>query len=150
MNAQDRDILHRLFHIAHGTLPMYLADTSPWVPHRLEELEEAFAEIVAEQRRFAERLTDVLDRVDVVPVSQPVPRIYTSLHDVAVDYLARLALQRHQEEIRQIEACRSEATSPALRELIDEMLESWRRQEQTLRECLQRFVRDESSTSAAR
>ncbi|GAB6164889.1 hypothetical protein JCM19992_08890 [Thermostilla marina] len=150
MNARDRDILHRLYHLAHGTLPLYLADTSPWVPHRLEEIEEAFAEIVAEQRQFAERLADVLDRVDVIPVARPIPRIYTSLHDLAVDYLARLALQRHREEIAQIEACRDEATDPALRELIDEMLTAWRRQEKTMQESFQRFVRDESSASASR
>ena len=88
------DVLNRLLVLHERSLPMYLGYAPP---NRLEDHPQAKAvldQIVEDQRRTIDRLaTIVLDSGGTVDFGE-FPMAFTSLHDLSLEYLLKLMVER--------------------------------------------------------
>lgn len=96
------DILNRLY-VLHGrSLPMYLSYAPP---HELPTRPDAAAvleQIVADQKRLADRLaTLILDSSGTIDPGE-FPMSFTGLHDLSVNYLLKMMVDRQK---KHIDAC---------------------------------------------
>lgn len=120
---ENVDTLNRLLQIVNRSLPMYLADADPWVADPEEPAAVGLRNIVADQRKLAERIADeILDRREQ-PNPGEFPMAYTDLNDVSLDYLLGELAHRQRRDIAAIEHCVQELNGdPRAHSLAEEAL----------------------------
>lgn len=93
------DILNRLYVLHCRSLPMYLSYAQP---HELQNRPEAAAvleQVVADQKRMSDRLaTLILDSSGTIDPGE-FPMSFTGLHDLSVNYLLKMVVDRQKKHI---------------------------------------------------
>ena len=96
-------ILQRVFERETASLAQYLVQITPWAGPEQSAAKELVERIAAEERQWCERLAELIDRRDGVPLPGSFPSSYSSLHYVAISaVLPRLCdyLRRNIEELK--------------------------------------------------
>jgi len=102
-SLDTNEILNRLLIIHYRSLPMYLSYAPPWQAYGQEEAGKVFARIVANQKRMVDRLGSmILDNGGTVSYGE-FPMRFTAYHDISVDHLLKILIERQQREVAVIE-----------------------------------------------
>jgi hypothetical protein len=93
------DVLNKLYVLHYRSLPQYLHYAPPHELRQNAKASAVLAQIVADQIRTADRLaTLVLDAGGLVDPGE-FPMSFTALHDLSVDYLVKLLIDRQKKHI---------------------------------------------------
>jgi hypothetical protein len=93
------DILNRLYVLHHRSLAVYLHYAPPNRLARHPRAAATLAQMVADQTRTADKLaTLVLDSSGLVDPGE-FPMSFTGLHDLSLDYLVKLLIERQRKHI---------------------------------------------------
>jgi len=128
-------VLNRVLATLYRSLPMYLQWSCPWVHSGDERAVAAVKRIVDDQmalcRRISEHILEHHDRIDLGEY----PTSFTSLHDVAIDYLIGRLVECQKDDIRVLERCVSQLDhDPPARSLAEEALGAARGHLESLQE----------------
>lgn len=136
-NRRTIEALNRLLAIHYRSLPMFLAEVSPWTHRGDEPAKAAVDDIVASHKAIVARLADEIQNRGGVVDSGDYPAEYTDLHFLSLDYLlleVRAALDR---DIPSIEECAQQLQHDRIgKALADEALGNARGHRQTVAELL--------------
>lgn len=115
--------LSRLLLIQHRSLPMFLAETSPWLPSGAEKAAETLENITLDQREFTTRLVSLLQDFGGRVEFGSYPIGFTDMHFLSLDFLVGEMIERQHRVIPAVEACAAalDIGSPA-RLLADEIV----------------------------
>jgi hypothetical protein len=90
------DLLNRLLVLHVRSLPMYLSYAPPYQLYQNAKAKAVLEQIVEDQKRTIDRLgTLILDAGGVVDNGE-FPMSFTSLHDLSLQYLLKLLIERQQ------------------------------------------------------
>jgi len=104
-SPSTNDILNRLLILHSRSLPMYLSYAQPFEVEQHPRFKVVLDSIVASQRAMTDRLaTFILENHGTIN-SGEFPMTFTGYHDLTVDYLRKLVVERQRKEIAQIEKC---------------------------------------------
>ncbi|MBI3464469.1 MAG: ferritin-like domain-containing protein [Planctomycetes bacterium] len=136
MIGNELAILQRAFHRECRSLAQYLGECWPWTHRGDREAQELVRSIIADERRWAEQLAELIDQRGGVPVPGTYPAEFTNcnLHFLALDHLlGRLAefIERGVPALERDLAATSD--DPPARKLLAQMLERKRGQVTALR-----------------
>lgn len=93
------DILNRLLVVHYRSLAMYLSFATPWVGRGREDAAKVVVTIAEHHKALVERLgAMVLDLGGTLEYGH-FPMQFTALHDVSLEYLLKLLLQRQEKEV---------------------------------------------------
>jgi hypothetical protein len=96
------EILNRLLVLHERSLPMYLSYAPPAGLARNAKAKAVLDQIVADQKRTVDRLaTIILENSGVIEHGE-FPMSFTSLHDLSLDYLLKLLIER---QVKTVAAC---------------------------------------------
>ncbi|MDZ4820526.1 MAG: hypothetical protein SGJ20_16290 [Planctomycetota bacterium] len=95
--------LNRLLVVLHRSLPMYLADATPWVGPADEPARQALANLVSDYRISTERISKYLSRRRYTVNFGEFPMEFTDLHDLSLDYLVSQVVQYLRNDLRTVE-----------------------------------------------
>lgn len=99
------DVLNRLLRIVYRSLPMYLANTSPWTSRRDGQAEAVLARLVADSKHYAQKLADaILDRNGILETGS-FPIEYADVHDLSLDYMVGELIESQHRNIAAIGRC---------------------------------------------
>ncbi len=127
------DALNRLLQILGRSLPAYLQYARPWARPNNEKAREALANLAADQQAYVERIGNAIDRLGGRVEPAGFPSQFASIHDLALDYLVRRAIERQQRDLQAIGRCVDDLTEePGLRLLAQEVLDNQRGHLETL------------------
>ncbi|MHC4399701.1 MAG: hypothetical protein ACYTG0_08480 [Planctomycetota bacterium] len=99
------DGLNRLLRILSSSLPTYLKHTRPWSRRNAHDAREALARLADDQQRYVERIAEAVRRLKgrVEPGSFPMQ--FASTHDLAVEYLVKMAIECQSRDVAAIRQC---------------------------------------------
>jgi hypothetical protein len=102
-SLETNEILTRLLAIHYRSLPMYLSFAAPWQAYGHVEAGQVVDRIVANQKRMVDRLGQmILDNGGNVSYGE-FPMRFTAYHDVSLDFLLKILVERQQREVTVIE-----------------------------------------------
>lgn len=121
--TKDTNVLRRLHDLQVYSLPQYLAHSRPYMAPGDEWLLEEVQAIAAAQEQIACKLADViLSRHERLPRTT-FPMRFTSLHDLELRHLIKLALEEQRTRVAEIEVAVNELSHDAeLKSLVPEIL----------------------------
>ena len=104
-SANTTDVLNRLYAMHNRSLPIYLSYARPWAVPGDRTSMETLDLIVADQKSMIERLGELIleSGGDVFPGEFPMT--FTSLHDLAFDYLVTQLVDFQQRFVEAIKDC---------------------------------------------
>jgi hypothetical protein len=115
--------LNELLRILCRSLPAYLADAKPWAQSANPQLRAALDRLVADQQRYARRLSEAITAGGDRPDPGRFPTQFTAKHDLSLEFLRQETLRRQEREILAIERCAAELEGiPPLHALAEEIL----------------------------
>ena len=129
--------LNRLLVTQRCSLVSYLSKALFWTHRGNEALVKAIRGISNDQKHYAHRLTEAIGERDGRVESTSFPIAFTSLNDLALDYLLTKLIEYQRRNIQVIQQCAAEPTKdmPA-RSLGDEILSSAREHLEILKSFL--------------
>jgi hypothetical protein len=102
---QSLDVLNRVLTTLYRSLPMYLEYAVPWTHHGDERAVATVLHIIEDQKALCRRIGDYIlehhGRID----SGDYPLAFTSLNDVALDYLIGRLIESQRQDIQVLENC---------------------------------------------
>jgi hypothetical protein len=115
--------LNHLLVIVYRSFPMYLADASPWTRRGDDRARRVLEHVVADERMYAGRITDLLlDRRSLAGFGE-YPMAFTDTHDLSLDYLINELIHYQKQDIAGIERCVAALTrDPEGRAIAEEVL----------------------------
>jgi hypothetical protein len=120
-------VLNRLLANVSFSLIDYLSESSPWTHTGNEPLVEALRVIVVDHDYHARRLAEAIEERDGCIDSSTFPTKFTSLNDLALDYLFARVLENQEHHIQATEQCVAELVEdPPAWGLASEVLRSER------------------------
>ena len=129
------ELLNRLLADQRFSLVDYLNDARPWTHRGNEALLEALHQIVEHHQHYAQRLADAIADRDGLVNSGTYPMSFTSLNDLALDYLLGRLIENQRRNIQLHERCVAELREdPQASSLASEVLGSDRAQLEMLME----------------
>jgi hypothetical protein len=104
-------VLNRLLTIVHRSLPIYLADASPWTHEGDEKAVKALQLIVEQQHELANRIANYI--IDHFGPANPgeYPADFPDTHDLSLDYLMGKLVQCQKADVDAAQACVNELHS---------------------------------------
>lgn len=93
------DILNRLLVLHERSLPMYLSYAPPYEIAAHEQAKRVLDQVVADQRRTIDRLGTLIIDSGGAPDYGEFPMSFTSLHDLSVEYLLKLLIERQHKHV---------------------------------------------------
>jgi hypothetical protein len=96
------DLLNRLYVLHHRSLPVYLHYAPPYQLAANPHASTVLSQIVADQCRMADRIGALIVESGGIVDAGEFPMFFTGLHDLALDYLLKLLIERQE---RTIAAC---------------------------------------------
>lgn len=102
------DALNRLLAIQCCSLVNYLSEARPWTHPGNEILSEAMRSIVANHEHCSQRLAKAIEDRDGNVNSSSFPMTFTSLNDLALDYLLVMLTKDQQSNAQAAEQCMAE------------------------------------------
>lgn len=135
--VQTQDIFVRLFQRLYRSLPMYLADATPWTHPGAEQARRVLTGIVADAnlycRRIAHRILQLRGRLDLGEY----PMEFTDLNMLSLDYLLTELVRWQKADIGTFEQIAAELPEGGEDQaLAEEVLGNWRGHLQSLEELL--------------
>ena len=104
MTAVDTcDVLNRLLILHSRSLPMYLSYAAPWQLKADARAAAVLDQVVADQKRTVDRLANLMLESNCTLDQGEFPMSFTGLHDLSMDYLVSLCIDRQKKLIRVIE-----------------------------------------------
>jgi bacterioferritin (cytochrome b1) len=129
--------LNRLMANQCYSLVNYLSDATPWTHPGNEELTEATRSIVADHEHYSQRLAHAIEDRGGSPNAGSYPMTFSSLNDLALDYLLAKLIQNQQHAIETNERCVAELEEDSqAQSLASEVLGSERAHLDILKEFL--------------
>ena len=126
-------VLNDLLRILYRSLPMYLAEARPWVHRRDEKLASAITAIAGDQCLFAHRVAQAIVDMGRHPNPGSFPYQFTSIHDLAIDYLLQRLVEYQHRDVTHIGRCVEDlAEQPQHAALAEEILGNARGHLETL------------------
>jgi hypothetical protein len=147
MTADRLPILERVFHRQCCSLAQYVGDSWPWTHSADLQAEELVRSIMADERRWAQQLAELIDARGGVPRPGSYPAEFTdhNLHYLALDFMLLKLAEWIQREVAALEPDRTAvADDPAIHCLLEQMIERKRGQVEALR----RFAKATAPVSA--
>ena len=139
MTGNQLAILQRAFHRECCSLAQYLGECWPWTDRGDRAAQELVRSIIADERRWAEQLAELIEQRGSVPVSGTYPLQFTNwnLHYLALDHLLRRLADYLDKELTAVERDLAAAADDATaRKILEQMLERKRGQVETLRKLV--------------
>ena len=93
------EVLNRLLVLHERSLPVYLSYAPPNQLDHHPQAKAVLDQIVADQRRTIDRLGTIIIDSGGAPDYGEFPMSFTSLHDLSLDYLLKLLIERQQKFI---------------------------------------------------
>ena len=116
-------VLNRLLGLLCRSLPAYLADARPWTQSDNRQLRTALDQLVADQQRYARRVTEAITERGGRPDPGRFPTEFTAKNDLALEFLRREMIRRQQQDVAAIQQCAVELEGGAsLHSLAEEIL----------------------------
>jgi hypothetical protein len=110
--------LNRLSVLHSRSLPIYLQYTTPWVASGREDVTELLAQIAEDQQSVVGRIGSmILANHELVDAGE-FPIDFTSLHDLSIDYLLGLLIDRQRAMIVESEQCVQELAANAMAQAV--------------------------------
>ena len=134
MSADSLSLLQELFRRQCTSLAQYMAESWPWLESNDREAGELVRAIQADERRWAERLAELIEQRSGVtgPCNYPVE--FTGMHYLALHYLLDRLAQEIGQELPFLDAARGRSVSdPDLLSLVVQMMERKQGQLEALR-----------------
>lgn len=97
--------LNRLLLIELRSLPMFVAETSPWLPAGNEKAGETLENITIDQREFTGRLVSLIQDLGGLAEFGNYPIVFTDLHFLSFEYLLGELIERQRRVVPAVEAC---------------------------------------------
>lgn len=98
-------ILNQILGLEQYSLATYLLEIHPWMRHDDKPLWETVRHMAADQQHYAERIGRLIVDRDGVVGGGNYPMRFTSLNDLALDYLAKKLIDHQRLLIRQLTEC---------------------------------------------
>ena len=132
---QEVETLNELLRILCRSLPAYLADAKPWGHSDDQRLRTALDQLVADQQRYARRVTEAITERGSRPDPGRFPKGFTAKNDLALEFLRREMIRQQEQDVAAIGRCaaRLEGDAP-LHSLAEEILGNARGHLDILRE----------------
>ncbi len=123
MTLTTNEILNKLVVLHTRSLPMYLSYAKPWHLREHQQAMETLENIVHLQKDMADRLAQMVMENNISPDYGEFPMAFTSLHDLSVEYLLKLCIERQRKEIAVYTKCvEMLATAPYAQAVAQEAL----------------------------
>jgi hypothetical protein len=117
------DVLNRVLAILERSLPQYLQYARPYIPAGREDVSQTLSEIVADQRKLADRVSQMIVESGSLPDTGKFPIEFTDTHDLSIDYLIQEAIGYQKQDIAELAECAESLNlSPAAQSLAAESL----------------------------
>ena len=124
MNSlQTIQVLNKLLRILCRSLPAYLADAKPWGQSEDQQLRAALDQLVADQQRYARRVSETIVERGCRPDPGRFPTEFTAKNDLALEFLRREMIRQQEQDVVVIQGCAAELEGTAsLHSLAEEIL----------------------------
>jgi hypothetical protein len=130
-------VLDELLRILCRSLPAYLSDARPWGQAGDQRLRSAFDHLVADQQRYARRVTEAIVECGGRPDPGRFPVSFTAKNDLSLEYLHRELIGQQERDVAAIERCAAQLEGIApLHSLAEEILGNARGHLDVLRETM--------------
>ena len=139
MTGNQLAILQRAFHRECRSLAQYLDECWPWTDRGGRAAQELARSIIADERRWAEQLAELIESRGGVPVPGAYPLQFTNwnLHFLALDHLLRRLADSIEKDLPTVERdWAAAADDPPIRRVLGQMLERKRGQVESLRKLV--------------
>ena len=122
-SLQTIEVLNELLRILCRSLPAYLADAKPWGQSEDQQLRTALDQLVADQQRYARRVTEAIAERGGRPDPGRFPTEFTAKNDLALEFLRREMIRQQEQDVAAIGRCAAELEGAAsLHSLAEEIL----------------------------
>jgi bacterioferritin (cytochrome b1) len=136
MDATSASILNQLLAKLLRSLPQYLRWSRPHVPPGAEAAFDVVESAAKDQDVLADRIARMLMDAEVVPRTGEFPMEFTDLHDLDIEYLLKLVVERQIVDVAAIEQLVQAAEGrPTIRAVAEEVLGLAKGHLDALREC---------------
>jgi hypothetical protein len=137
MNSPEAILaLNQLLQILCRSLPMYLADAKPWVPPGHQPLQAALDRLVADRRRYAQRLAEAITALGGRPDPGRYFSEFAAKNDLSLDFLLHEVIESQEEDLLKIDRCVPQFSGePSLHALAEEIRGNIRGHLEILREA---------------
>jgi hypothetical protein len=102
--------LNRLLTVLERSLPMYLSYASPWTRRGDEKAVQALEHIVAEQKRLAERASELVLEHGPIDMAE-FPIEFLDMHDLSLDFLLSKLVEYQKRDVTALEQCAADLQS---------------------------------------
>jgi hypothetical protein len=120
---QTIEVLNELLRILCRSLPAYLADAKPWGQSADRQFRTALDQLVADQQRYARRVSEAITERGGRPDPGRFPTEFTAKHDLALEFLRREMIRGQEQDVVAIQRCAAEFEGTAsLHSLAEEIL----------------------------
>jgi hypothetical protein len=127
--------LNELLQVLCQSLPMYLADAQPWVQSGQEPLRAALDRLVADRRRYAQRVAEAVVAFGGRPDSGRFMTEFSAKNDLSLEFLLGEVIQSQEEDLAKIDRCVLQLSGePSLHSLAEEIRGNVRGHLEILRE----------------
>lgn len=129
--------LNRLLALHARSLPMYLESAPPHRGFGDERIWASIRHIIDDQSMMVDKIADYIESLDGTPNRGEFPMVFTGMHDLSTEYIAKQVLDRQKHEVSVIEEISAalETGTPA-RALAQEALGAAKAHVESLEECL--------------
>jgi bacterioferritin (cytochrome b1) len=130
-------VLNELLRILCRSLPAYLADAKPWTSSGDQQLRSALDHLVADQRRYAQRVTEAIVEIGGLPDPGRFSLTLMAKHDLSLEFLRQEVIYQQEEDVLAIEQYAAELEGiSSLHSLAEEILGNARGHLDILREMM--------------
>ena len=137
ISLQEIQSLNELLRILCRSLTAYLADARPWAQSDDQQLRVALDHLVADQQRYARRVSEAIAELGGRPDPGPFAMSFTAKNDLSLDYVLQEVTKAQQQDVSAIEHCATQLeTVAALHSLAEEILGNARGHLEILQETL--------------
>jgi hypothetical protein len=107
-------VLNELLRTLCGSLTAYLADARPWTQSDDRQLRAALDHLVADQQRYARRVSEAITAQGGRPEPGRFPMNFTAKHDLSLEYLLSEVIEGQKRDVSAIEHCAAQLEDIAL------------------------------------
>jgi hypothetical protein len=124
MEARTAALLYQAFNALARSLLQYGTESAPWADHVDQEVYQRLYELAGQERQALARLGRLLSQHHLPPPHPgPYPERYTAWNYVAVDRLLPHLLAEQQRLVAELERALAQASDPAGRDALKELLQ---------------------------
>jgi hypothetical protein len=116
-------VLNELLQVLCRSLPAYLADAKPWGQSEDQPLRSALDRLVADQQRYARRLSEAITDRGGRPDRGQFAMQWMAKNDLAIGFLLQEVIRQQEQDVATIECCAAQLEGIApLHSLAEEIL----------------------------